>query len=658
MAIAASRPVYDEQQNLLGVVSVDLFLSHLSNFLQNLEIGKTGQGFIMERSGLLVASSAAEKPFTEPGGDKAQRRLYANESANPLIRYAAEALIEGFGDYHHIMGAQYLEFEIEGQRQFLQISPVKNEYGLDWLIVVVIPEADFMAQINTNNRITALLVAATLAIAVIASIIAARWISRPIRQLNASAQTLAQGKWTQPVSDNSWIGEISELTQSFNWMAGQLQQMVESLTSEVAERKRVEISLQERLKEIEVITASVPSAIWKADIDESGNFVNTYISETVDELLGLPSDTIKNDWQRYFSYVKPPYLPAISEKFKTGVEKPGQTLSLEYEVIKANGETAWFVSTGRIYIINSTQKSFGFTIDITEYKRAEAALRESNHHLEAALAELKETQARMVQQERLAAVGQLAAGIAHDFNNILTSILGYAELLHMSPDTPEAMHADLTKIIVPGQQAAHLVRQILDFSRKSIRQPKQLDLVPFIKELIKFLERTIPETIRFSLEIEPGEYLTEADPAQMRQMLTNLVLNAGDAMPAGGELRVTLSQVKTRGQISCAGCNQAINGEWLSIAVADTGSGIPPEVAPHIFEPFFTTKDVGQGSGLGLSQVLGIIQQHGGHIGVNSQVGQGTTFTCYLPPLRLRQNNFQLSETIPMPPGQGETSRP
>jgi signal transduction histidine kinase len=252
-----------------------------------------------------------------------------------------------------------------------------------------------------------------------------------------------------------------------------------------------------------------------------------------------------------------------------------------------------------------------------------------------------------VQQERLAAVGQLAAGIAHDFNNILTTMLGYAELLRMSPDIPEAVQADLEKIVASGQRAAYLVRQILDFSHKSIRRPKQLDLGPFIKEIVKFLEQTLPETIQLSLEIEPGDYLIEADPIQIQQMLTNLVLNAKDAMPVGGELRVILSRVEMQGEVSCVACNQAVEGDWICLTVTDTGSGIPPEVLPHIFEPFFTTKEVGQGSGLGLSQVLGIIQQHAGHIVLNSQASQGTTVTTYLSPLRARQNKTSVSETTP-----------
>jgi PAS domain S-box-containing protein len=294
--------------------------------------------------------------------------------------------------------------------------------------------------------------------------------------------------------------------------------------------------------------------------------------------------------------------------------------------------------------------------DITERKRAENRLRESNHRLTVALSELKEAQTKLVRQERLAAVGQLAAGIAHDFNNILTSILGYAELLQVSPDVSQSVRSDADRISQSGQRAAHLVRQLLDFSRKSIHQPQQLDPVPLIKEAVKFLEHTIPENIQIHLEIAPARYLIEADPAQMQQLLTNLVVNARDAMPHGGEIRIEVSRVEIEREKRCAICNQVVEGEWVCIQVTDTGQGITPEVLPHIFEPFFTTKEVGDGTGLGLSQVYGLITQHGGHITVRSQPGQGTTFVVYLPPIGPDQKWPRSDDQpISMVSGAGET---
>lgn len=293
--------------------------------------------------------------------------------------------------------------------------------------------------------------------------------------------------------------------------------------------------------------------------------------------------------------------------------------------------------------------------NITERKLAEVALRESNQRLEQALTELKESQAKLMQQERLAAVGQLAAGIAHDFNNILTSIMGFAELLQTYPDTPDIVRANLGHILTAGQRAVRLVQQILDFSHKSIRRPQPLDLISFTQEIVKFLSRTIPENIQISLNVEPGAYLVEADPAQLQQLLTNLAVNARDAMPTGGTLRVVLNWGEVKGKVECVGCCQAVSGNWIQMTLTDTGSGIPPAILPHIFEPFFTTKRTGQGSGLGLAQAIGIVEQHAGHLTVESQVDRGTTFAIYLPPLAAQKSNIAPAATRPIVSGHNET---
>jgi two-component system cell cycle sensor histidine kinase/response regulator CckA len=265
----------------------------------------------------------------------------------------------------------------------------------------------------------------------------------------------------------------------------------------------------------------------------------------------------------------------------------------------------------------------------------------------------REVQQRVQQQERLAAVGQLAAGIAHDFNNLLTGIIGFAQLLQMGHKMPPSAQPDLGRIVEQGQQAAHLIRQILDFSRRSNIQRQPLDLVPFLKEAIKFLARTIPENIHITLEVAPGEYLVHADPVQLQQVLTNLAVNARDAMPEGGELRVRVSRLTLRpgDRPPFPGMTA---GEWIVLSVLDTGVGIPPEVMPHLFEPFFTTKEPGIGTGLGLAQVYGIVKQHDGYIDVASQVGVGTTFLVYLPALEVPEVPVPTALVEP-PRGQGQT---
>jgi PAS domain S-box-containing protein len=263
-------------------------------------------------------------------------------------------------------------------------------------------------------------------------------------------------------------------------------------------------------------------------------------------------------------------------------------------------------------------------------------------------------QEQIQEQERLAAVGHLAAGIAHDFNNLLTGIIGFAELLQLRVTLPVPGPEYVDRIIKSGRQATNLISQILDFSRKSVSQQQALDLVPFLKESIKFLERTIPENIRIVLEITPGEHAVNADSTKLQQVLTNLAVNARDVMPAGGELRVRLSTLSLQPD-DPPPCQNLPPGQWVTLAVSDTGSGIPPEIMTHIFEPFFTTKERGKGTGLGLAQVYGIIKQHQGFIDVHSRAGQGTTFHIYLPALPEKNRAAKAAPEDELVFGRGET---
>jgi len=300
----------------------------------------------------------------------------------------------------------------------------------------------------------------------------------------------------------------------------------------------------------------------------------------------------------------------------------GQEWQGEFRNKKKNGELFWELAS-----IAGVQDQNG---KITHY----VAVKED-------ITQRKQLEEETVRQERLAAVGQLAAGIAHDFNNILTSIIGFADLLQRQPIVSEDIHPDLAKIVEQGQRAAQLTRQILDFSRQTVNEPRPLDLKVYLNETLKFIERTIPETIQIRFNFERGDHTINADPTQMQQVITNLAVNARDAMPGGGTLYLDLSRTNLAPD-ELSPCPDMETGDWIRLTVTDTGSGIAPEVLPHIFEPFFTTKKVGQGTGLGLAQIYGIVKQHGGCITVNSQVGQGATFTLYFPAL-----------TTPAPDGSG-----
>lgn len=612
MAIAASRPVYNDRDQLMGVVSVDIFLSQLSDFLKNLDIGKTGQSFIIERSGLLIASSTDQKPFIPAHHASPSRRLYAHESALPLIRGAAQILTEEFGGYHLIRYKQPLTRHIDGQRQFLQISPFHDEYGLDWLIVTVIPESDFMEHINSNNHMTIFLIMLALILSITLGIITARRVTRPILQLHADSQALARGHWPPPRMDQYRIGEISALNSSFRQMAEKLEQTVKGLSTEIAEHKRTTASLKESEERLELVLEGAELAMWDWNILTGEVISNKRWAQMLDYASGKKISHI-DSWKNRIHEEEKATVMAILTDHLEGRSPIYQT---EHRLRGKNGEWKWVMSTGKVL----KRDEFGTPL------RAAGTCQDISHR--------KRLEEQLVRQERLAAIGQLAAGIAHDFNNILTSISGFTELMQMSPETSATFRSHLMKITQSTHRATHLVQQILDFSQKTIRRLEEVDLAELIQESVAFLSATLSGHIQLDCQTAPGHYLVAANPTQLQQMIINLGINAGDAMPDGGELRFALTHVNYESQHSCITCNQPVTGEWIKLIVTDTGSGIAPDILPKIFEPFFTTKGVGKGTGLGLSQVVGIVGQHGGHIAVESQVGQGTAFSIHLPLLK------------------------
>jgi len=246
------------------------------------------------------------------------------------------------------------------------------------------------------------------------------------------------------------------------------------------------------------------------------------------------------------------------------------------------------------------------------------------------VSEQKALETKFAQSQKMQAVGQLAGGVAHDFNNLLTVIIGNCEFLLMRHQAGDPSFKEINEVHQNALRAAALVSQLLAFSRKQTMQPKTLALGEVVGELAQMLRRLVGEGIQLTVEREPDLWPVHADEAQLGNAIINLVVNARDAMPGGGT--VTIKTVNETVKTSTAlGTAMMPPGDYVRIEVADTGTGMSQEIQSKIFDPFFTTKPVGQGTGLGLATVYGIVKQTGGYITVDSEVGKGTAFNIYLP---------------------------
>ena len=313
----------------------------------------------------------------------------------------------------------------------------------------------------------------------------------------------------------------------------------------------------------------------------------------------------------------PSSLPKISAWIK---RRQGSTdcPNLECELIAKDGHSVLVEVNGdMLYSNGELTGAQGIARDITERKQAEEALRQSEEKLR--------------QGQKLEAIGKLAGGIAHDFNNILAAILGYAELStsEVSPQHPVKNH--LEQIMKAGKRARDVVQQILAFSRKLDHERRPVYLQTILDEALNLLRATLPATIEIATEIDPECRPVLADSTQMHQVILNLATNASQAMKEkGGLLRIVLEPVWPTGSLYNH-LPELPSGKYIRLSVSDTGPGIPAAIQKQIFEPYFTTKSIGEGSGLGLSVVHGIVKSHGGSIMVQSEDGQGACIRIYLP---------------------------
>ena len=409
-------------------------------------------------------------------------------------------------------------------------------------------------------------------------------------------------RWSEK-SVNTVMTFYAQLTDMISHLSHSNLKLARALT----ERDRLLQSLRESEEKYRVLVENAREIIFVAQ-EDSLRFANKqaaeFIGYTKEELTSRP----------FSDFIHPEDRALVTDshcKRLQGIELPS---SYTFRVINRSGDTHWVELHVAPIDWEGQAATLNFMTDITDRKRAE----EERSHMEAELR----------QAHKMEAVGRLAGGVAHDFNNMLTVILGYINgaLSSLTPDQP--LYHDLKEIEKAARRSADLTSQLLAFSRKQIVMPRVIDLNTAVTIHKNTLARLVGDDILVSFLPARGLWNIRVDPAQIGQILTNLAINAADAMEGTGTVVIETANVSLE---ATGEHRNVVPGDYVMLSFSDTGVGMDAETVEHIFEPFFTTKSVGQGTGLGLSTVYGIIEQNGGAVEVHSEPGRGATFKLYIP---------------------------
>ena len=639
LGITHAVPIYDDSEALLGVLAVDLTLSDISRFLRQLDVGKSGQVFIVERSGDIVASSisAEEEPPFVTEGDR-EVRLPTIQSSDSLIRTATENLLNRFGSFEQIDKSERFQFELEGQQQFLQVMPIRDRRGLDWLMVAVIPKADFTAQIDANTRNTIILCAIALAVATLSGVTTSRWITAPVLRVVRASAKVAKGEPVEQIAPSP-IADIDILARSFNKMAGQLKESFNTLNQSLTTNQ--------------AIIETIPDLIIRAKGD--GTYLDIFGNDRLpgnDEVQKTSSgDTVRESLPTDLAETRMHY---IQQALKTGqmqvyehqIRFDGPPQDEEVRILVL-GENEVLIVVRNITARKQAERALERANQVLEKKVAQrtASLAKSRRTLEQSNLELRETlqtlevtqvelhEAKEKAESANRAKSEFLANMSHELRTPLNSIIGFAQILSKDPSFQPDQQQRLNIINRSGEHLLSLIGNILEMSKieagQVLLQPKYFDLHEMLQDMqgmfcLKLRDKGLKFTVESVANLPKYIY---ADEGKLRQILINLVGNAVKFTETGSVcLRAGIARRH--------GKSHPADRDFLQLEVEDSGPGIPIEEMDRLFIPFEQTtagRQLKQGTGLGLSITKKFIDLLDGEITVNSSVGEGTCFHVSVP---------------------------
>ena len=615
LSIAASSPLYGQNNTLVGVLSSEYHLSQIHDFLKTLEISPTSQIFIVERNGMLVAG-AQQKALTLEKGQVG--RVNAPLAENTSIRQTSQYLIKRFQGLGNIQEPLSLTTDFNHQRHFIQVTPWRDEWGLNWLIVVTIPESDFIGEIHQNTQRSLLLSLLALGMSGLLAWLTSRWLTRPLAALSAASRAVQSGNLEQTVPEKG-SREIRTLAQSFNLMIQEIAQSrqqleiySQSLEKTVQERTQAwEREMRDRL-EAETLYYNIfnhaVEGIYRTDI--AGKYLEA--NPALAKLYGYDSPeelkTIQPNFHQNL-YVD----PRRRALFQSLIDQDNKINNFESQVYRRDGAIIWIAEHARVFKDEQGKVLYyeGFVEDITARKDSLKAMKK----------------AKIAAEKANLAKSTFIAHISHELRSPLNAILGFSQVMLRDIHVTDNQKENLNIILRSGEHLLSLINEVLDLSKIEAGQmslnPKNFDLWALLGDMEDmFSLRAVDKGL--SLMIQVAEDIPShinTDEMKLRQVLINLLSNALK-FTKKGEIILKVKEI-------CRLDPTTMEQSMLHFEVTDTGEGIAPEELKNLFQPFVQTQtglEASEGAGLGLTISRKFVQLMGGDIEVRSQIGQGTTF--------------------------------